>query len=165
MLRRRSAERPIDLGPSSGADPEDDKPKQTAVVFTVPEKRLSAMDVATGPCVPVGGRKHALVSVHQQEGPERPDQMAGLYSVLTGQSPDEALQLLEERGGSCLYRCSDGFVDAMADANELLVRLGDADKERNDPSLSSFVARWPSWTQPGCRRLTGTLPWSPLVTA
>jgi hypothetical protein len=34
-------------------------PRQTAVIFRVPEKRLSAMDVATGPCVPVGGRKDA----------------------------------------------------------------------------------------------------------
>jgi hypothetical protein len=118
-----------------------DKPEQTAVVFTVPEKRLSAMDVATGPCVPVGGRKHALVSVHQQEGPERPGQMAALYSALTGGSPDTALLLMEENSGSRLYRCSDAFVDAMAETNELLVRLGDSDKAQGDPSFSSFEAK------------------------
>lgn len=137
----RSGDRRSDPAPSTGTDAADDMPRQTAVVFSVPEKRLSAMDVATGPCVPVGGRKHALVSVHQQEGPEQPDQMAALYSVLTGRSPSEALRLVDEKDGSRLYLCSDGFVDAMADTNQPLVRLGDADKERGDRSFSSFAAK------------------------
>jgi len=119
----------------------EDKPAQTAVIFTVAEKRLSAMDVATGPCVPTGGRKHALVSVQQQEGPERPDQMAALYSAITGEPADEALELVEEQDGSRLFGCSDAFVDAMADTNKLLVRLGDADRERGDRSFSSFMTK------------------------
>jgi hypothetical protein len=141
VFRGRSGEWRSDPVPSTGADAPDDMPRQTAVIFSVPENRLSAMDVATGPCVPVGGRKHAVVSVHQQQGPERPEQMAALYSVLTGRSPDEALHLIDEKDGSRLYLCSDGFVDAMADTNQLLVRLGDADKERGDRSFSSFTAK------------------------
>jgi len=105
-------------------------PEDTCVVFTVPEKRLSAMDVEYGPCVPVPGRKHPLVSVHQQEGPERPDRMAALHLALTGRTSDDALQLAQDRNGGRLYRCSDRFVDAMADANELLVRLADEDRAR-----------------------------------
>jgi hypothetical protein len=141
VFRRRSGERPSDSGASADADAADDMPRQTAIIFSVPEKRLSAMDVATGPCVPTGGRKHALVSVHQQEGPERPEQMAALYSVLSGRSGSEALRLVDEKDGSRLYQCSDAFVDAMADTNHLLVRLGDADKERGDGLLSSFAAK------------------------
>jgi hypothetical protein len=141
VSRRRSGVRQGDSDASTDPDAADDMPGQTAVIFSVPEKRLSAMDVATGPCVPAGGRKHALVSVHQQEGPERPDQMAALYSVLTGQSGSEALRLVDEKNGSTLYLCSDAFVDVMADTNQLLVRLGDADKERGDRSLSSFAAK------------------------
>jgi len=141
VFRRRSGHRPSDSENAINTDAADDMPTQTAVIFSVPEKRLSAMDVATGRCVPVGGRKHALVSVHNQEGPERPDQMAALYSVLTGGSSDEALHLVGEKDGSRLYLCSDAFVNAMADTNQLLVRLGDADKARGDRLLSSFVAK------------------------
>jgi hypothetical protein len=99
------------------------------------------MDVATGPCVPVGARKHSLVSVHQQEGPESPEQMAALYTLLTGASGDDALHLVQEENGSRLYRCSDAFVDAMANTNELLVRLGDDDKARGDRAYTTFEAK------------------------
>ena len=81
MFHRRSGEGRRDPAPSTATDAADDMPGQTAVIFSVPEKRLSAMDVATGPCVPAGGRKHALVSVHQQEGPERPEQITDITQM------------------------------------------------------------------------------------
>jgi hypothetical protein len=80
-------------------------PATTCVIFTVPEKRLTAMDVSTGPCVAVGRRKHALQSVHQQEGHERPEQMAALFTVLKGKDSEGSLELLEERESGQLYRC------------------------------------------------------------
>jgi hypothetical protein len=82
VVRKRPGVGPGRSAGSTGFKAPDDKPEQTVVIFTTPDERLSAMDVVTGPCVPVGGRKHALVSVHQQEGPERPEQMAALYWVL-----------------------------------------------------------------------------------
>jgi hypothetical protein len=118
-----------------------DDPPGTCVVLTAPENRLSAMDVATGPCVPLQGRKRSLVSVHQQEGPERLDQMAALFTALKGHPSEEALQLVEQRGEGGLYRCSDDFVDAMADANQLLVRLSDEDRTRKDADLTTFAAQ------------------------
>lgn len=36
--------------------------KTACVFFTVPERRLGEMDVETGPCVPVAGRRRSLVS-------------------------------------------------------------------------------------------------------
>lgn len=104
------------------------------MIFTVPEKRLAAMDVSTGPCVAVGGRKHALRSVHQQEGPERPEQMAALFTVLTGKDSKWALELLEEKESGQLYRCSPPFFDALVQADQTLVRLA-----RDEPEL--FHAR------------------------
>lgn len=104
------------------------------MIFTVPEKRLSAMDVSTGPCVAVGGRKHALRSVHQQEGPERPEQMSTLFTVLTGKDSEGALELLEETESGQLYRCSPAFFDALVKADQTLARLA-----RDEPVL--FHAR------------------------
>jgi hypothetical protein len=73
---------------------------------------------------------------------------------LTGQFHSEALHLVVEREPSCLYRCSDALVAAMADTNELLVRLAAADKERGDRSLSSFEAKTAeldaAWMSAGC---------------
>jgi hypothetical protein len=67
--------------------------------------------------------------------------MAALYSVLTGQSADAVLESVEASREGRLFRCSDAFVDAMADANELLVRLGDKDRERADKNLTAFTAQ------------------------
>jgi hypothetical protein len=105
-------------------------PSTTCVIFTVPEKRLTAMDVSTGPCVAVGGRKHALTSVHQQQGPERPEQMAALFTVLTGKDSKGALELLEETESGQLYRCSPSFFDALVEADQTLARLA-----RDEPDL------------------------------
>ena len=60
---------------------EDDAPTDNFVIFSVPTVQLNAMDVATGPCVPVPGRKHALRSVHNQQGPERINQMLALFTL------------------------------------------------------------------------------------
>jgi len=67
--------------------------------------------------------------------------MAALYAALTGEPPVNALHLVEECDGGRLYRCSDGFVDAMADANELLVRLGDEDAAKKDKASTTFSAQ------------------------
>lgn len=119
---------------------EDWASDMTCVVFTVPDKRLAAMDVATGPCVPLVNRKTSVVSVHQQEGFERPDQTAALFDVLGGPA-ENPLVLIEHRGRGWLYRCSDAFMHAMADANELLVRLAEEDKARGDRELTAFQAK------------------------
>ena len=67
------------------------------VVFTVPEKRLREMDVATGPCVARGGRKRALAGASRQDGGEFPKHASALYTALTGRSADNVLTLLAEK--------------------------------------------------------------------
>ncbi len=102
------------------------------VVFTVPDKRLREMDVRTGPCVPTGGRKRHLAGVLRQDGGEYPEHTAALYTALTGAPADDALVLLERQGKGSLYRFSDEFVRAMAEANRELIALGDEDQARGD---------------------------------
>jgi hypothetical protein len=97
VFRRQSGGRLRVSAASTARGAAAEKPEQTAVIFTVPEKRLLAMDVATGPCVPAGGRKHLVVSVHHQEGPERPEQMAALYWLLTGGAPAGGSLIVAER--------------------------------------------------------------------
>lgn len=117
-------------------------PDTTCVVFTVAEKRLVAMDVATGPCVPVGGRKHALTSVHSQEGPERPEQMAAFYTVLTGEDATDALELIEERRPGRLYRCSGRFKAALVEADAELHRLADEDSDGFERRREELDRAW-----------------------
>ena len=52
------------------------------------------MDVRTGPCVPLPGRKHSIKSVHSQDYGETPDQTAALFTVLTGKVSEAALEML-----------------------------------------------------------------------
>lgn len=99
------------------------------------------MDVAAGPCVPLPGRKHALRSVHSQQGPERVEQMLALFTLLGGDEdgmPD-AMQLIEERGPGRLYRCSDRFVQLMAEQSRHELRLIDQDEKDGDMELTRFV--------------------------
>lgn len=119
----------------------DDTPATTCVIFTVPEKRLTEMDVATGPCVPLPGRKRALRGVHWQEGRESPEQMRAFYVVLGG-SPsgrESALELVAASGPGSLYRCSDEFVALMRAANDEAIRLGDLGKTNGDEELTVFT--------------------------
>lgn len=111
------------------------------VVFTVPEKRLREMDLATGPCVPTDGRKRPLAGVLRQDGGEYPEQTAALYTALTGRSADGALILLRQEGQGRLFQFSQDFVDAMADANLELIRLSEEDDRRGDKELTSFAQR------------------------
>jgi hypothetical protein len=67
--------------------------------------------------------------------------MAALYTALSGLASDDALQLVDQRNEGRLYRCSAAFVDAMADVNELLVRLGDEDRERGDKLFTTSAAQ------------------------
>jgi hypothetical protein len=117
-------------------------PATTCVIFTVPDKRLSAMEVRSGPCVAVGGRKHALRSVHQQEGPERPEQMAALFTVLTGKDSKEALELLEETEPGQLYRCSPSFFDALVEADKTLARLARDQPELFEARHEQLAGQW-----------------------
>lgn len=101
----------------------DDRARITAVIFSVPERRLSAMDVAVGPCVPLPGRKTSVASVHAQEGYETPAITSALYRVLTGLNDAELLTLLSEDGEGRLFRFADRFVAAMAEASRHLLTL------------------------------------------
>jgi hypothetical protein len=113
----------------------------TAVVFTVPDARLAEMDVATGPCVPVNGARKPLCPPLDQEIGETPRQTAALYTVLTGKPSDNALIAVSRSGKGALCRFSKEFVDAMADANELLKRLDAKDEERGDDVFSLAEAK------------------------
>ncbi len=112
------------------------------VVFTVPEKRLREMDVATGPCVPTGGRKKPLAGVLRQDGGEYPHQTAALYTALTGEPSHGALELLQQQRRGSLYVCSGAFVDAMADAHaESLTLIAEDEANGNTKEYPAFIAR------------------------
>lgn len=98
------------------------------------------MDVAGGPCVPLPGRKTSVVSVHHQQGPERPEQMETLFTVLTGCPAPGALSLEAEVGDSQLFRCSDEFIAAMAEANRDLVRLSETDRSTGGSAFEDRLA-------------------------
>jgi hypothetical protein len=109
------------------------------VVFTVPEDKLASMDLALGPCVPLPGRKRPLRSPLNQHVGETRLLTAALYSALTGNPADEALERFSQAGDGVLSRCTDRFVDAMADANKLLLRLADEDEAGGDRALTTFA--------------------------
>lgn len=112
------------------------------VVFTVPERRLREMDTATGPCVATGGRARALAGPTRQDEGELPRHTAALHTALTGRPADEALTVVHRAGPGVLHRCTDAFVDAMADANEHLVRLSEEDDADGDADLTRFTRRY-----------------------
>lgn len=111
----------------------------TAVVFSCEESELSRFSIKTGPCVPLVQGGQPLVSALTQDGGETPALTAALYTALTGGSASEALLLIDRAGKGRLSRCSDGFVDAMAAANEESLRLADEDEARGDHDLTTFV--------------------------
>lgn len=140
---RRVTRRPVGEMPLGGViEGEDDTPIDTFVIFSVPTAKLRGMDVATGPCVPIPGRKHALRSVHSQQGPERIDQMLALFTLLGGNADElpDAMQLVEEHGPGRLYRCSDRFVQLMADQSRRELGLIDQDEEDGDNQGTRFAA-------------------------
>ena len=112
------------------------------VMFTVPEKRLRAMDVATGPCVATGGRRRALAGASRQDGGEYPEHTNGLYTALTGRPADGALTLLAQEGQGRLFAASPELRDAMADAHERLQAVREADLARGDADLTTWWAEW-----------------------
>lgn len=117
----------------------------TVVVFTVPEERLRELDVATGPCVPLPGRRRPLVGPLRQDGGEYPRHAAALYTVLTGRPAAGALHLVQQQGRGALYVCSQPFLAAMADASRLLTRLAEEDEVRGEKDLPSFFAKRAEW--------------------
>ena len=110
------------------------------VVFTVPEKRLREMDVATGPCVATGGRKRALAGASRQDGGEFPKHASALFTALTGRSADNVLTLLAEQEQGRLFVADPNFLDAMAEAHERLQALQKADLARGDAELTTWWA-------------------------
>lgn len=104
------------------------------VVFTKPERDLRLMDVDTGPCVPTGGRKRALVGPTRQDLGETPRQTAALLTALTGEPAEGAFEVVAERGKGVLQICTERFVNAMADARAELSRLAEQDKTQGADS-------------------------------
>ncbi len=135
----------------------------SVVVFTVPEKRLREMDVATGPCVPTAGRKRPLVGASRQDGGEYPEQTSALYTALTGRPADEALSLLAREKQGRLYAATPAFHDAMADASERLDALRAADLGRGDEKQSSWWTEWQALGEACSRQRSGpaqSQPWN-----
>lgn len=115
---------------------------RTAYVFTVPDKRLREMDVATGPCVPTGGRKRPLRGPVMQDHGEGPQQTAAFYMVLTGRPSDEAMTLLETKGPGALYAFTNAYVDALVDEQGHLEALANEDEaNRDSKDLPLFAHR------------------------
>lgn len=99
------------------------------------------MDTATGPCVPTGNRQRALAGALRQEYGELPRHTAALYTVLTGLPPEGAMAIVDRQGDGTLHRCTDAFVDAMADEQELLHGLLDEDLADGDEDRTRLAAR------------------------
>lgn len=115
---------------------------QAAVVFTVSEATLrAAMGTAAGPCIPVADGQSPLCSPLQQDGDEDPHHTAALYEVLTGGPASDALEAVDDDAPGRLFVCSKPFVDAMAEANAVLQRLGDEDDDAGDRHLPRLTTR------------------------
>lgn len=116
------------------------------VVFAADAKRLAAVDVALGPCLPKPGRKKALLSPLNQDGGETPDQASALLAVLTGRPADAALELCSKAGPGTLYRCTEVFLDAMADESQRISKITDLDEfDRAVDRLSDAWMRAATW--------------------
>lgn len=118
------------------------------VVFAADQKRLAAVDVALGPCVPKPGKKKALLSPLNQDGCETLEQASALFAALTGQPATDVLELCSEDGPGALYRCSQPFLDAMADYSVRMMAIDDLDEfDREQTRLSEAwmqAVAWPS---------------------
>jgi hypothetical protein len=139
-------------------------------MFTVPEKDLSAMDVAKGPCVPVGGRKKPLVSPFEQDLGVTPRHTAVLLTVLAGEPAAGALEVVHRRRSGVLHVCTERFVGALLEADAELTRLVDEDEAagqrkalprfgaRREELASAWqaIADWP----PKARPMTNELLWA-----
>lgn len=113
-----------------------------AVMFTAPEKDLSAMDVAKGPCVPVGGNKRPLVSPFVQDLGVTPRHTEALLTVLTGEPAARALKVVDRRRSGVLHVCTDRFVDALVEADAELTGLVAQDEAAGQrKALPRFGAR------------------------
>ncbi len=86
------------------------------------------MDVATGPCVPTGGRKRALAGLSRQDLGETPRHTAALLTALTGEPAEGALEVVARQGKGVLHVCTERFAIAMADARGELVGLASEDQ-------------------------------------
>ncbi|TBN57086.1 hypothetical protein EYE40_06545 [Glaciihabitans arcticus] len=115
----------------------------TCIVFSVPENRLSAMDVAIGPAVPLPGRTTSIVSVHAQQGGESAENMRDLFVVLGG-SPlerDEALERFAEVGDGLLYRCSATFLNLMVEEEAATLRVLHEEQAGGESETPRWLAR------------------------
>ncbi len=129
---------------------------RTAYVFTVPDKRLREMDVATGPCVPTGGRKRPLRGPVMQDHGEGPQQTAAFYTVLTGRPSDEAMTLLETKGPGALYAFTNAYVDALVDEQGHLEALANEDEANGDTkNFRSSLIDWKNFLWLGSLRGSG----------
>jgi hypothetical protein len=111
----------------------------TAVVFSGDDADLSRFRVATGPCVAQVEGAAPLVSPLTQDGGETPTLTAALYTALTGLPGSSALVPLDQAGPGLLSRCSEDFVEAMADSCDESLRMADEDEARGDERLTSFT--------------------------
>ena len=118
------------------------------VVFTASDKGLSKMDVALGPCVAADGQRKSIVSGLAQDNGETPEQAGALLTALTGEPSNKALRLVAASGSGQLFACTERFLDAMADASELLLATTTDDDfvaEQNRLSEAWMAsAAWPS---------------------
>lgn len=121
------------------------------VVFTTRERELRCMDVATGPCVPTGGRKRSLAGLSRQDHGETPRHTAALLTALTGEPAAGALEVVARKGRGVLHVCTERFVNAMADAREELVQLAAEDQARGsrlrDARMEQYDKAWRSATK------------------
>ena len=85
------------------------------VVFTRSDRAIARLDIATGPCVALPGRKRPLVGVTNQR-PGEPSRYEALHRVLVDPAPDPWASVVCS-GPGCLRRFGDAFVAAMADQN------------------------------------------------
>jgi hypothetical protein len=122
-------------------------PATSLVVFCADAKQLGTIDVALGPCMRAPAQRRRLVSPLMQDNGETPEQASALFSVLTARPASEALSLLTASGDGRLFKCSDDFLNAMADQCEAMLAIPDLDGFANERErLSSAwmqATRWP----------------------
>jgi hypothetical protein len=110
-------------------------------MFHCSDKDADGIDIAIGPCVPRigprGGRLRALVSPHLQHRVTTLDQVAGLYTVLTGGPAADAFDRVRSAGSGSLARLSVPFASRLADLGAIEV-----DAESTLAAQKAIADRW-----------------------
>ena len=135
-----------------GQQPQGSDYRRVVVVFTRPERDLAKFDIARGPCVPLPGRKRALLGpVSQDPGTFR--KYEDLFALVLPDVMDGPWADVQEVGRAALVTFSDAFTRELAKVSREVIRRG-AERPKDVmwalEETDRLAARWlrlTSWPQ------------------